>query len=273
MNITIIGGHGQMGQLFTRLLKSAGHTVSALGESDWNKAPTLLSQADAVIISVPIAITESVIQKTAAHLKPNTLLADFTSNKANPLQCLLAHHAGPVLGLHPIFGPTIESPKDQVIVCCEGRDLHTCQWLIDALNHIGFTLKMMTAEKHDRLMDLIQGLQHFITYCTGVFLKNQNISIQELLDVASPIYRLQLLMLGRIFYQDAGLYADIISADSSRLQTLEHFLKNSQHLLSDLQQGDRKTFIQQFESVRTWMGAFAKTGQDQTDALFNQTLL
>lgn len=272
-SVVIIGGYGQMGQLFMQMLQNAGVSVRAFGEADWPNAEILLSTADAILVCVPIAQTEQVIQQAARYLKPTAVLADLTSTKTQPLQTMLICHAGPVIGLHPVFGPTIARADSHVIVCCEGRELPQCQWLLDTFKRLKFEIVMMTAEQHDRAMDLIQGLQHFLTYCTGVFLQTQQASLPALLQIGTPLYRLQLQMLGRIFYQDAELYADIIASDASRLELLQQFITNSEKLLTQLQQGDRNQFITNFKAVTRWMGAFAKEGQDKTDELLNHQLL
>jgi prephenate dehydrogenase len=268
--IVIIGGHGQMGKLFGRLLAQRGHHILPFGETDWEKARDLLSAADVVIVSVPIALTEKVIKQAAPYLKPTAVLMDLTSNKVKPMQTMLASHVGPVLGVHPVFGPTIDKPDQQVMIYCDGRESEHYQWLLEEFRQLKFSVYRMSAEQHDRAMDLIQGLQHFITYCTGMFLKDQSMAVNTLLQVGSPLYQLQLNMMGRIFYQDAGLYADIIASDNQRLELLQRFIDRAQQLLIQLKQGHRDEFIGQFESVRQWMGEFAKEAQDNTDTLFNR---
>ncbi len=56
-----------------------------------------------VIVSVPIHVTERVI----AQLPPAVRLYSGRSGigENGPLQAMLAAHDGPVLGLHPMFGP------------------------------------------------------------------------------------------------------------------------------------------------------------------------
>ncbi len=59
--IVIIGGNGQMGRLFNRLLTLSGYQVKVLDQEDWPQADSLLADAGMVIVSVPIHITEQVI--------------------------------------------------------------------------------------------------------------------------------------------------------------------------------------------------------------------
>ena len=269
-NIVIVGGQGQMGQLFMRLLQAQGHAVAALGEADWFRAKEMLSPADMVMIAVPIAETEGMIRKVAPYLKSDCLLTDITSTKHKPLQAMCAAHPGPVLGLHPVFGPTIGQPHQHVIVYCEGREPKAFEWLVRDLVKLNFVLHPMMASAHDRAMDLIQGMQLFLIYCMGVFLQEQSVDLQELLAISTPLNRLQVNMVGRIFYQNAELYADILMSDQKRAETLTHFVKLNERLLKQVQDKDRGAFIKEFESVKKWLGPFAKQAQDKTDEILNQ---
>lgn len=125
--IVIVGGDGKMGQLFRRMLTLSGYTVRILDSGDWADAPELLADAGMVIVSVPIHLTEQVI-KQLPPLPEDCILADLASVKAGPLQAMLAVHNGPVLGLHPMFGPDVGSFAKQVVAFCDGRFLERYQW-------------------------------------------------------------------------------------------------------------------------------------------------
>ncbi|WP_239384520.1 prephenate dehydrogenase/arogenate dehydrogenase family protein, partial [Delftia tsuruhatensis] len=121
--ICIIGGNGEMGQMtqniFSKFLPE--YTLTIFDESDWQNPQQKLANQDIVILSVPIYLTTEIIKRTIPYLSEGTILADYTSIKKEPLDCMLANYDGPVVGLHPIFGPTISSPENQVIVVCDGK--------------------------------------------------------------------------------------------------------------------------------------------------------
>ena len=261
--ITIIGGHGQMGQFFARQWREQGIAVHCIGRDDWAHAPGYITQSDAVIVSVPINVTTAVIEQLAPLLSPQSILADVTSIKQKPVTAMLAAHTGPVLGLHPMFGPTIKRAQDYTVVVCPGRDLPACQWLIDSITAMGFACPQLTAQQHDHCMTFVQGLEHFSTIALGSFMRKQQIDMDLLSTLASPIYQLKLQLLGRIFHQDAALYADIVRADDSRLKTIDAFLKHAETLLAQ----PREALMQEFEATAAWLGGFTAQAQEQTDAL------
>jgi hypothetical protein len=135
--ITIIGGRGRMGRFFTNQFAIAGHIVSVLENEDWDRADELLGVADLVMVSVPIEYTTAAIARAAQYLTPNTALCDITSLKVEPVRAMLDHHSGPVMGLHPMFGPNVKSFTGQKFVACPGRDEESFQWLLELVRDRG----------------------------------------------------------------------------------------------------------------------------------------
>lgn len=263
--ITIIGGAGGMGQLFTTLWQHQNFIIRSIDKDDWQNAEAILLTSDAVIISVPINLTEETINRVAKLIRPTTILADFTSIKVTPLLTMLTAHTGAVLGLHPMFGPTITSPHNQVIVCCDGRYPEQYQWLIDSLITMDFTIKTMSADKHDQAMNFIQGIEHFLTFSLGTFLHHKQEHPQELLEIASPIYLAKLLLMGRIFDQDPALYADIIMADRTRLELIREFTTWLTDWVAKLETYNKPDFIAEFSNASKWMGEFTTYAQKVSD--------
>ena len=164
--IVVVGGKGQLGRLFVQMFCLSGYQVEILEKDDWARADTLLADASVVLVAVPIDISCQIIDQLN-HLPADCLLVDITSIKQKPLQHMLAAHAGPVLGLHPMFGPDVASLAKQVIVCCDGRGADQYQWLLEQMQIWGARLQSVTAKEHDDAMSFIQALRHFTTYAYG----------------------------------------------------------------------------------------------------------
>ena len=77
-------------------------------------------QCDLVIVSVPIRDTVRVIEEIAPLLTQDQLLCDLTSLKVAPVDAMLKSKAQ-VIGLHPMFGPTVSSLRHQTIIVCPAR--------------------------------------------------------------------------------------------------------------------------------------------------------
>ena len=267
--LCIVGGSGEMGQMtqhiFSKYLPE--YKLTIFSSSDWQNPKEKLANQDIVIISVPIYKTEEVIKKVVPFLSDGTILADYTSIKEGPLKAMIDNYNGAVVGLHPIFGPTVKTPHKQVIVVCDGRNSAKYQYFIDDLERIGFTIEKMSAKDHDEAMTFIQGIEHFTVYCLGMFLKKKNVDIEKMLKLASPVYKMELNIVGRLFSQAPGLYADIIMADNQRQDTIAEFAKLVNNNAKNICENDKKTFIGNFNKVKEWMGDFAKEAYKESDKL------
>jgi chorismate mutase/prephenate dehydrogenase len=255
--IVIIGGQGKMGQLFSRMLTLSGYQVRVLEQEDWPRADELLADAGMVIVSVPIHITEQVIARLPT-LPADCILVDLASVKNRPLQAMLAVHEGPVVGLHPMFGPDVGSLAKQVVVYCDGREPEAYQWLLEQLQVWGARLHRISAVEHDQNMAFIQALRHFATFAYGLHLAEENVQLEQLLALSSPIYRLELAMVGRLFAQDPQLYADIIMSSENNLALIKRYYQRFGEAIAMLEHGDKQTFIDSFKKVEHWFGDYAQ---------------
>ncbi|TYB25600.1 bifunctional chorismate mutase/prephenate dehydrogenase [Aggregatibacter actinomycetemcomitans] len=268
--IVIVGGRGKLGGLFCRYLQGSGYQVECLEQEDWARAEQILQHADVVIVSVLIANTLAVIERLKPYLTENMLLVDFTSVKRTPLEKMLEVHQGAVVGLHPMFGPDVVSMAKQVVVCCDGRFSERYQWLLQQIQIWGAKIYQVDAAEHDHHMTYIQALRHFSTFVYGLYLSQQPVDLEKLLALSSPIYRLELAMVGRLFAQDAALYADIIAHKPENLAVIEHFKNSYETGLAFFKHHDRQGFIEQFNQIRDWFGGYSEQFLQESRQLLQQ---
>lgn len=270
--VLIIGGSGQMGRFFGSLFKKSGYKVRNLEKHDWDNAPVLCQDIDLCLVSVPIERTTQVIERIAPHLSPKTILADLTSVKQGPLEAMLVAHSGPVIGLHPIFGPTSGSLNKQIMVVCPGREDDNCQWLVDQFSFWDAIIVQATAQEHDEIMEIVQALRHFATFCFGCFMYEQQLPLEKTLEFSSPIYRLELGMVGRLFAQDAQLYSEIIFASPERRQMLKKYVTSMAAQLEVLENNDKTAFNEKFNEIAKWFGPFSEQAMRESTFLINKLI-
>lgn len=257
-HVVIIGGQGQLGRLFAQMFALSGYEVRLLDKDDWDHAGELFNGAGLVLVTVPIAATCSLIRERLGNLPEHCVLADLTSIKGAPLNAMLETHKGPVVGLHPMFGPDVGSLAKQVVVVCHGRGSEKYQWLMEQIGIWGARLVEADAGRHDKAMQLVQAMRHFSSFVYGLNLCREQADIDTLLEFSSPIYRLELAMVGRLFAQSGELYADIIFAQEESLTAISDFLDNYRDALELLKAGDRAGFIARFNEVSTWFGNYSQ---------------
>lgn len=249
--VTVIGGRGKMGRFFVQQLSLAGHIVEILEQDDWDNGDRLLGSADLVLVCVPTEHTLAVIEKAAPYLTNSTALVDTTSVKAPIVQAMLRHHTGPVLSLHPMFGPGVQSFLSQNVVVCPGRREEEFQWFLTLIESRGGKLILCTPEEHDRMMVVIQAIRHFSTFSLGVFLAEEGIDIGRSLEFSSPPYRLKVDLVSRLFNQDASLYWGIMLAQEEHRQAIQRLANTCTRLAQLVAQQDQAALNQEFEAARS----------------------
>jgi prephenate dehydrogenase len=267
MKVGIIGGTGKMGQFFVTVFERAGHTVLVSGRKTALTNAALASECDIVIVSVPIRETVRVIEEIAPLLHPGQLLCDLTSLKARPVEAMLRSKAR-VIGLHPMFGPTVRSLRSQTIIVCPARaDEDTLQGLLLIFQAEGARCTIATPEQHDRMMAVVQGLTHYVTLCMADSIRRIGMDIEETQEFTSPVYQIELSLMGRLLSQDPALYSDILEENPYVPEVLAACQESAAELAAIVNRHDPALFSGFFERNSRHLGSYCDRGQKTTDAL------
>jgi prephenate dehydrogenase len=263
----IIGGTGKMGRLFAGVFRKAGYEIMVSGRSTKITGRDIAQECDLVIVSVPIRDTVQVIGEIAPLLKKDQLLCDLTSLKVGPVAAMLKSKAD-VIGLHPMFGPTVRSLHQQTIIVCPAR---AEQARVDALLNVfcteGAVCTITTPKAHDQMMAVVQGLTHFLTLCMADSVRRLGIDIDTTKAFTSPVYTIELSLVGRLLSQDPELYGSILQQNPF----VPEVLAACRDSVSDLQEiiagGNRDTFVRFFSENTRHFGDYCTEGMKTTDAL------
>lgn len=268
--ILFVGGEGGMGSLYRKVADQSGHKTFSIDKGNWYELEEIAPDLDLAIVTVPINATISVIERLSNQLHPRTILADFTSNKTAPLEAMLKAHSGPVVGLHPMHGPDVPNLSKQLMVFSDGRDPNAAEWFKEQCKLWGMRVVEADPANHDHVMNLVQGLRHFIALLHGSYMKEYDLNPHQMLEYSSPVYRAELMMTGRIFAQDAELYADIVFANKERRDLLLKFFEHHKALAEHVKKDDKKKFIREFEEVTDFFGKFATQALEESGYLINR---
>jgi chorismate mutase/prephenate dehydrogenase len=264
-HITIIGGAGQMGRLFERTLAARGHTITVLDRNDDPSTHTAIRVSDIVIIAVPMNLAVSMIREIAPLMRSDALLCDINSLKSDVCAAMKEHGESEALGLHPMFGPSVRSLRRQKVVSCPVRTGPVTQWLLGELGRMGLEVVDSDPDVHDQMMAVIQVLVHFSTIVMGEALRRTGTSVTDSLKFTSPIYRLELAFVGRLFTQNPDLYAEITMTNPHGATVRQAFLDAARALDHSVNSGDRRAFKNQFEAVSDWFSGFGAEAMALSD--------
>ena len=270
ITVGIIGGTGKMGQVFKEFFESRGCKVLTSSRSTKLKPIDCAKLSDVVLISVPIDTTLEVIKQVAPHIRKSSLLMDTTSIKKEPVESMLMHSKCEVIGMHPLFGPGVSSLRKQTIVLCPARAKKWMEWTVGIFEKGGAKIKITTPQKHDEMMSIIQGLNHFSTLSAAHAMKNLGVSVKESLEYTSPIYKLRMAMVGRILNQDPELYASIEIMNPANKKMLSTYIDSCKKLERIIKTKNTKKFLEYFNECSKFFGVFKKEAEELSDYLIGQ---
>ncbi len=269
--VAIIGGNGGMGRCMARLFEDLGHAVLIADRGTELDNVTAAAAADVVVISVPIAATADVIAEVGPHLRPGALLCDVTSIKAAPVEAMLrAAPQAEVVGCHPMFGPDLHTFQGQRVVLCPGRGERGLAWLRQALQARGLVVSEVPADEHDRIMAVVQVLNHYRTQVLGLALARLGVPLERTLALSSPAYQLETIVTGRHFAQSAALYGAIEMSNPRTAEVTATFRRAAADLAEALESRDQPRFEALFDEVRDYLGDYTEVAREQSRFLIDR---
>ena len=87
--------------------------------------------------------------------------------------------------------------------------------------------------------------------------------------MSSPIYRLELVMVGRLFAQAPELYTEIIFANPDNIEMMQRYVEQFNDLLKLLELKDKSAFKQRFIETREWFGDYAERFLKESSQMLN----
>ncbi|HVN65455.1 MAG TPA: prephenate dehydrogenase/arogenate dehydrogenase family protein [Methanomicrobiales archaeon] len=263
----IIGGTGKMGRLFGSVLERHGFEVRVSGRRTELTNRQLAEESDLIMVSVPIRSTAGVISEIAPLLGKEQLLCDLTSLKAVPVEAMLRSEAQ-VLGMHPLFGPTVPSLRNQTVILTPARcSTPIASRVPEILRAEGADLVIMNPDAHDRLMAIIQGLTHFGNLCMADAIRRSGTDLAIALGATSPVYRIQMALIGRLLSQDPALYGDILQLNPHVPGVLAAFGAAAADLRERVEGGDLSSFVEFFGRNAEMYRPYLDQAAAETDAL------
>lgn len=230
--VGIIGGTGGMGRWCADLFREEGCEVYITGRHSALRLEDLASLCNVIVVSVPISVTAEVISQIGPLLSEEKLLMDLTSLKTEPVRLMLEHTRAEVVGCHPLFGPMLTECKGQNIVLCPARGINWCAWLKTILERNDFTVLETSPEKHDKMMAVVQALNHLNTIALGMTLADEGTPIAEFNQYSTPIFRKKMEIVKKVFAERPELYADIIAGNQDTFRILDIYKKTLEKVFS-----------------------------------------
>lgn len=264
--IGIIGGKGKLGNWFKIFFEKNGLEVIIADKDTALSNKELASQADIVVVSVPIKNTPETIKEIRGLVRKDALLTDLTSIKKTPLNEMAKASSG-TLGMHPLFGPLTLEIKGQTVVFCRQRSNKWVDYLKGLLQQNGAKVIEMTPDKHDEQMALVQALLSFSNLSYAGMLAKKHFQPTE--GMLTPIFKIQSMILGRALAQNPELYASIEMENSHFQKIVKEYHKEVGRAVKIIQRKDYKSFDSDFVRSKNFFAGFIKQAQEKSSEILH----
>ena len=152
---------------------------------------------------------------------------------------MLANSKAEVIGCHPLFGPQLKDVSGQNVILCPARGKKWFGWLKSVFKKNKMAVWESTPEKHDKMMAIVQALNHLNTISLGMAIARTNITLAEINKFSTPIFRTKLDIIKKVFTESPELYIDIITGNPETGKMLDIYEKSLKEIRAKIKSGNR----------------------------------
>lgn len=240
--IGIIGGAGKMGRLFQNFFQKKGYEV-LISDREGLSYEELMEKSKVVILSLPLDVFPEVVKKIAPLVKSSHWIMDICSLKLEPAKIMKRYLTkGELLATHPLFGPFEKELKGKRVAYYPLRGKNFPKWFLPLLEEEGIKVVKITPKKHDKIMALVQVLNHFLQILIAQTVKKTGFPINEIFALSTPSFLKQLEILKRLAHQDENLYAHIQLNNPFGKKMRQVYCQTCKTLHRALKRGDEESF-------------------------------
>ncbi|TBW47411.1 prephenate dehydrogenase [Marinobacter halodurans] len=213
----------------------------------------LISEADVIVFALPDKAAIEGLDQVSRFISAQTLVVETLSVKTEFHAAYSELKiASPLHGMQPLFKPTLET-RGRGIVYIENESITTP--LLECYTQSKAIVKPFSScEEHDRCMLLFQVLPHFLFFVFGEALRNSEVDIVELLDVAPPPFKTLLAATNRMENGSEHVYWDIQTSNKATSTFREKLIEISQNISNIFGSKDFDSYKNVFSATRNILG-------------------
>ena len=230
------------------------------------------TDADLVILCIPVGACGPVAQEIAGHLKPGAIVSDVGSVKGAVVREMAPHLPGSVhfVPAHPVAGTEHSGPDSGfaelfinrwcILTPPEGTDPHAVERLGEFWTALGARVEVMTPDHHDLVLAITSHLPHLIAYTiVGTADELEGVTQSEVLKFSAGGFR----DFTRIAASDPTMWRDVFLTNKDAvLEMLGTFNEDLSKLTRAIRRGDGEALFEHFSRTRAIRRGIVEIGQD-----------
>ncbi len=234
-------------------------------------AADAVTDADLVILCVPVGAMGDAARELAPGLSPHAIISDVGSSKAAVAAALAAALPGAcIIPAHPVAGTEQSGPEAGFATLFAGRwciitppagvDPAALEALSDFWTQLGSKVELMDAEHHDLVLAVTSHIPHLIAYTiVGTASDLEDVTQSEVIKYSAGGFR----DFTRIAASDPVMWRDVFLTNKGAvLEMLGRFSEDLTALQRAIRSGDGDTLFDLFTRTRAIRRQVIEQGQD-----------
>jgi cyclohexadieny/prephenate dehydrogenase len=250
-----------------------------LADDVTDTAGAAVTDADLVILCVPVGAMAAVAAEIAADLPADAIVSDVGSCKASVAAALTAHlPAAQVIPAHPVAGTEQSGPDAGFATLFRGRwcivtpladsDPTGVERVAEFWRRLGAEVEQMAPDHHDLVLAVTSHLPHLIAYTiVGTADDLEQVTESEVIKFSAGGFR----DFTRIAASDPVMWRDVfLSNKDAVLDMLQRFSEDLSQLQRAIRWGDGDALFDRFARTRAIRRSIVDQGQDDAAADFGR---
>ncbi len=240
-----------------------------------------VTDADLVVLAVPVGVMGDIAEAIAPHLKPGATVTDVGSVKGQVITDVAPHIPEGVhfVPAHPLAGTEHSGPESGfatlfdnrwcLIVPSEGTEPEAVETLSRYWRGLGSNVDVMEPDHHDLVLAVTSHCPHLIAYTmVGVADDLRRVTDSEVIKYSAAGFR----DFTRIAASDPTMWRDVfLSNKDATLEILGRFTEELFALQRAIRQGDGPLLHDYFTRTRAIRRGIIEAGQDTAAPNFGRS--
>jgi prephenate dehydrogenase len=229
----------------------------ALGVIDETAIVENVSDADFVIVSVPVDVALTVLPEVLDLIGENTIVFEVGSTKTLICEAVTNHpKRRNFIATHPIAGTEFSGPSSAIAGLFQGKTNIICEVertafklqekALDLFKAIGMRIRYMEPKSHDKHIAYMSHLSHISAFMLGKTVINKEKHEQDIFDMAGSGFESTV----RLAKSSPAMWTPIFKQNKDQvIETLEEYILNLTQFKDLLISEDYDAIYEEMESV------------------------
>ena len=216
-----------------------------------------LTNADIVIVSVPVDIQQELLPKVLDIITDNTLVLDVGSTKEAICKAVENHpKRRNFLACHPIAGTEFSGPTAALLGLYEGKTNIICEVektafklqekALEIFNKIGMRIRYMDPISHDKHIAYVSHLSHVSSFMLGKTVIEKEKNERDIFDMAGSGFASTV----RLAKSSPAMWTPIFKQNKTNvIESLEEYICNLQNFKDLLEKNDFSEIFTEMENT------------------------